>query len=607
MTRTTVVVGALMVAACGAPAATTAPVSPARTAFVPTPAPSPPAEPPLPPPLPGQPYLSSARLAAVLDGVIAIDEDSGTLARTDANGKVIAKVAIAPRAGELVYDPARSVAFVADRMNDRIAVVNVTDKLAVVAQWKTPVEPFGVALTPDRTTLLVTTIADRTLVALDAQTGEEKWRAAISSEARGIAVSPDGTRALVSSMRVGGLDEIALGSHAVSQLAFDLTCDDCVPGPAFARGNGAVTFLDAYRAVAPFTRAVPDAGVSFAVERYGGSMQTPITQHIAFLTFTQKTGQVAGEVRVHQPRSMAWDAHGDTLYVGGLGSDSFLVLPNLTHASTAETESRAADQFVATKDRCGVDGLVVGIDSVYAWCSFTRTVVRVDTAAVSQAIPTVEGTAVAASRLSKAQHDGFELFYRTNPSINHARAMTCSTCHIDGRTDGVSWKIHELTLQTPILAGRLKATAPYKWNAESPTLARSIEATILRLGGRGLETKEMQALVAYVEQLPAPRAPTLDRDAVMRGRAVFSATGCSECHSGKLYTDRETHAFGSALANADTPSLVGLSASAPYYHDGSAETLEALVRGQGSVHGMASFETLEDAQRADLVAFLSSL
>ena len=59
--------------------------------------------------------------------------------------------------------------------------------------------------------------------------------------------------------------------------------------------------------------------------------------------------------------------------------------------------------------------------------------------------------------------------------------------------------------------------------------------------------------------------------------------------------------------SADTPSLIGLAASAPYFHDGSAATLEALLRDRGAVHGMGETAQLNDEQVADLTAFLETL
>jgi cytochrome c peroxidase len=53
--------------------------------------------------------------------------------------------------------------------------------------------------------------------------------------------------------------------------------------------------------------------------------------------------------------------------------------------------------------------------------------------------------------------------------------------------------------------------------------------------------------------------------------------------------------------------LIGVAASAPYFHDGSAPTLEGLLRDTGNVHGMADMDKLDDEKIADLVAYLQTL
>ncbi|MBZ0234772.1 MAG: cell surface protein, partial [Deltaproteobacteria bacterium] len=82
--------------------------------------------------------------------------------------------------------------------------------------------------------------------------------------------------------------------------------------------------------------------------------------------------------------------------------------------------------------------------------------------------------------------------------------------------------------------------------------------------------------------------------------------GCSDCHEGALLTDRSLHTLPGTTAPIDTPSLVGLAASAPYYHDGSAETLDELLRSYGTGREMADLESLTLDQRADLKAFLET-
>ena len=205
-------------------------------------------------------HLTGSRIMAAGDGALVIDADSGVLVKTDEAGKNIGQVAIAREAGLMTYDAAAKVAYVADRRHDRIAVIK-TDSMSIASTIKTPAEPFGVALSPDKKLLLVSTIADRTLVAYDAATGTEKWRTPLGSEPRGIAVSPDGTRALVAYLKTGTVDQIDLSETrraehiALSTAASVRRCRRCGnDGDSFARGSFAVTFLGEHQAVVPFQR-----------------------------------------------------------------------------------------------------------------------------------------------------------------------------------------------------------------------------------------------------------------------------------------------------------------------------------------------------------------
>ncbi|HEY0192692.1 MAG TPA: c-type cytochrome, partial [Kofleriaceae bacterium] len=146
-----------------------------------------------------------------------------------------------------------------------------------------------------------------------------------------------------------------------------------------------------------------------------------------------------------------------------------------------------------------------------------------------------------------------------------------------------------------------------KWDGGDPTLRASLHSTMKRLGGSGLSKAQTDSLAAYLEALPAVRTPTQDAVAVARGKQVFETEGCRSCHDGPAYTDRERHKMTGTLKQSDTPSLIGVAASAPYFHDGSAATIEALLRDRGAVHGMADTAKLSDQQVADLTAFLDTL
>jgi cytochrome c peroxidase len=282
----------------------------------------------------------------------------------------------------------------------------------------------------------------------------------------------------------------------------------------------------------------------------------------------------------------------------------------IANASQAGAALQAAGPLVSGTS-CGPQGLAVSDDgSVLVWCGITRKVIREKTAA--GAAPTTVATSqeLTATHYTKLAHRGLELFRAANDARLSTRgALACASCHPEGREDGLSWRINGHVLNTPFLDGRVAGTHPYKWDGGDADLPTSLGSTMRRLGGSGLPEDDIKAIAAFLEQTPAPRRPTEDTQQVARGKQLFDGElGCSTCHEGAKLTDRQKHDVGSdVLKEVDTPSLIGVAESAPYYHDGSAATLPALLRDNGNIHGMADTSKLSDAQINDLVAYLSTL
>jgi cytochrome c553 len=345
----------------------------------------------------------------------------------------------------------------------------------------------------------------------------------------------------------------------------------------------------------PYQLSVPISPELVTSDHYGGAFDPPITERLAFLA---PRGQIAGaEIDVVEARAVAWNPERDTMYLAGLASDHVVVVNNATQIDPAEA-------FTSTlRSGCGADGLAItGRGTVLVWCSFTRSIERL----APKRRQITRGTELVASKLSDAVRKGRTLFHSTSMHTSMDGTTSCGSCHLDGRADGLSWMIHGEALQTPMLGGRIVGTAPYKWDGKAADLPTSVRATIDRLGGDGLSKSDLGLLVGFVEQLPAPRAPTRDAGSVARGKTLFESAelGCATCHDGPALTDRETHDLAGTF---DTPGLVGLAASAPYFHDGSAATLEAALRDRGRVHGMSTAATTLNARDlADLVAFLET-
>ena len=132
-----------------------------------------------------------------------------------------------------------------------------------------------------------------------------------------------------------------------------------------------------------------------------------------------------------------------------------------------------------------------------------------------------------------------------------------------------------------------------------------------------LVKSKLPALRAYQHSLEAPAPPpgSFNSAAAARGAVVFETVGgCARCHSGPNYTNGRLHApaetgMDPVHAQRSTTKLYratplrGLWQHAPYFHDGSAPTLAAVVEHYNSFLGL----NLTAAQKADLVEFLKSL
>jgi len=133
-----------------------------------------------------------------------------------------------------------------------------------------------------------------------------------------------------------------------------------------------------------------------------------------------------------------------------------------------------------------------------------------------------------------------------------------------------------------------------------------------------LVTPKLAALRAYQHSLPAPPAPGAfyDRGAAERGKVVFDAN-CASCHVNGNLTDNNTGALhapsetgmDSAYAARTTTKryrttpLRGLWQHGPYFHDGSARTLEDVVEHYEKARNLQ----LTDGQKRELVEYLKSL
>jgi cytochrome c peroxidase len=223
----------------------------------------------------------------------------------------------------------------------------------------------------------------------------------------------------------------------------------------------------------------------------------------------------------------------------------------------------------------------------------------------------------------KLLEEGKELFFsRTafgqRPSqgpLVFNQLLSCATCHDPalGFADGLTHVVRPIgeqkvsRRQTPGLIG-VEFTAPYGWDGRNATLQAQAKGAIISQlemnAAREPTPRELDALAEFQKTLAIPAAvPGREYDParVARGEVLFRTprpvndpTGefpagaqiaCATCHAGRFFTDNKPHP-GVVLtgdpvvdpgkvrpdgtsAGFQTPSLLGLRLTAPFFHNGS--------------------------------------
>jgi DNA-binding beta-propeller fold protein YncE/mono/diheme cytochrome c family protein len=363
-----------------------------------------------------------------------------------------------------------------------------------------------------------------------------------------------------------------------------------------------------------------------------------------------------------QPRALVYRERTHTLLVAGEGDDRIAELdadavdPTLAVRELYQIGQGYHPVINVAAEGAAPAGLALTRDehTLYVYCRATNDVVRI--ALTSPGDPATTGdararVAFAADPLGPGGSTGRKLFYN---STDHATSggLACAGCHPEGRDDGHVWHEAAFTTEdgdatiflgaahnippeahtkgfprrTPMLAGRVHAEGPYGWHGESPNIVnREVRGFGLHRWGAVPERRsaevEMRAkvLADFLRRglVPPGVSSSLDEQA-RRGQALFSrkAVGCSECHvPSTAYTTRQSYPLPALALRAgfdeepDTkfkiPPLSFLAGRAPYFHDGSAPTLEHLVENNGNRMGRTAH--LSPSERADLVAFLKTL
>jgi cytochrome c peroxidase len=228
---------------------------------------------------------------------------------------------------------------------------------------------------------------------------------------------------------------------------------------------------------------------------------------------------------------------------------------------------------------------------------------------------------------------GERLFHNAN--ITFHRQFSCHSCHPDGHVDGLTYDIEPDGLGVSPVDNRtlrgILDTAPFKWEGTNPSLQRQCGPRLAVFFTRiqPFTPEELAALDNYICTIPRPPnryrpigaelteaqrrgKKMFERTRTNDGRVIASEQRCITCHFPPLYTNRTVQDVGTKMyldreGSFDVPHLNNIYDSAPYLHNGIAETLEEIWTKYNphDEHGVTNDMTKD--QLNDLIEYLKTL
>ena len=194
---------------------------------------------------------------------------------------------------------------------------------------------------------------------------------------------------------------------------------------------------------------------------------------------------------------------------------------------------------------------------------------------------------------------------------------SCATCHPDGRVDALPWDFMRDGIgngKDVISLVYLQHTSPHNRRATRPDPRECIRTGVTGSHLIVPESADVDDVSAYVASLqPELNPDPPPADAIARGKQLFDGkAGCAVCHPAPYYTDQKMHNVGIITplepdGKYDTPSLVEVYRTAPYYHDGRSATLKDALTKDDPEGKHGNVKELGPQEIDDLVAYLLSL
>lgn len=554
----------------------------------------------------------------------------------------VAEIAAGRHPTDVAFLPDGTRAYVSNRLDDSVSVLSVPGR-TVIRTIAVGDEPHGLLTDPAGEYLYVLNTSSDSISVIDTSSLEEVKRLAASRSPWSLALSPDGTQILVTN----NLSRfVPFRTPSVSEI----TCLDT--RGAVVRRRAAVPGANLLQGIAwhPSGRFA-----LFTLNRTKNLV--PMTRLLQGWTITNGLGILWADGRVDQvlldepqrcfpdPADVAITPDGRLALVSSSGSDRAAVVDVAKLISLVEDASEYEREHVLPNHlgkptqfviahvplKNSPRGVAITPDGRTAFVANalddSLTVIDLPS------LKAVNRIDLGGPRVITKTRYGERLFH--SAKITFHRQFSCHSCHPDGHIDGLTYDIEPDGIgSSPVDNRTLRGildTAPFKWEGTNPSLQRQCGPRLAVFFTRiqPFTPEGLSALDAYICTIPRPPnryrplgAPLTDSQ--RRGRVLFERTTtndgrvipeqnrCVTCHFPPLYTDRNRHDVGTRMrldreSYFDVPHLNNIYDSAPYLHNGMAETLEEIWTryNPDDQHGVTNDMTKD--QLNDLIEYLKTL
>ena len=591
----------------------------------------------------------------IFDGTRAInvneDNDTVTAISGVAAYAKLWEITVGDRPRTLAKAPNGNI-WVVNQGSDSITVLNPNTGAELVT-YNLPrgSSPYGIAFSPDGSNAYVTLEALGKLIKIDLTTGVQIGEVTVGDSARGIAIDGASNFAYVtrfiSPQTHAEVIEVNISSMTINntiQLQKDITTID-----SGDRSRGLPNYLNSITIAPDGNRAwVPSNKTN--VDRGEFNENDPAKK----LTFDTTVRAIQSQIDLSskselfsdqidfdnrsQPKDTEFTPLGDYVMTALEGHNSVEILSayNGTRAKEITGTGKAPRGLALNGNILFVHNFTSRTVSVYDLTPF------LDNAGEIVSIESI--STVANEALNDRVLAGKQIFYdASDPRMSKEGYLSCASCHTGGDSDNRVWDFTDrgegLRNTISLLGrhgmgnGRVHWTANFDeiqdfendirggFNGKGFLSDSDFNATQNPLGaskaGKSVDLDNLALFVQSLNEFPKSATRTsggdLTTDAVA-GQSLFSSKGCASCHSGDFFTDNLKHDVGTIQLSSgqgisqslpgvgfDTPTLIGVWQTPPYFHNGQAATLDDVLQ-TGTEHTVSN-----GTERSQLIAYLQQI